>query len=154
MALTATTTFDLVGQTQVITFYEGASQVDQISFGSNSITFATSSTFNLSKSDYLLYAQYLNAFNNLLYVNFPSVISTVGGKWPLSVFEISETNSGALHVNYLQTSQGVQVLGVNYVPLAGQAAFATRASPVTISMQEWFMTVNMIAQYTNQVAQN
>lgn len=153
MPLTSTTTFDIVGQTQTLTF-NNPSQVDQVTFSSNSITFAAESSFNLSKSDTLLYFQYLNSFNNLLLLNFPSISSSIGQIWPLSVFEISITNVGVKKIIYTQTSNGTTVLNITYPPIAQASAFVARGSPVTISIQEYFMTILMMNQFTSQVLLN
>jgi hypothetical protein len=154
MALTSTTIFDVVGQTQTITFYEGASQVDQILFSSNQITFETAAAYNLAKSDYLLYFKYLNAYFSALFINFPSISSSSNAIFPLCTFSLTETSVGVTHINYLQNTGSTLVLGINYVPVALAAAFTARTSPVTISMQEFFMMINMLSQFTNQVSLN
>jgi hypothetical protein len=153
MGLTSTTTFDLVGLTQTLTFFN-PSQVDQITFSSNQITFGAISSFNLVKSDVILYCKYLNTFNNLLIQNFPSVSTSVNNAWPLSEFDITESSSGVTHLIYTQTSQGTAVQTINYVPIATSASFAARGSPVTISLQEFFMYVLMSNQYAIQVNLN
>lgn len=152
MALTAETNFDVIGQTQTITFFQSSSQVDQVSFGSNQITFQSTSQYNLTKSDYLLWFQYLFAFYNLLSINFPSI--SFLGKWPLCQFDITESSSGVTHLIYTQASQGTNVLVINYVPVAGSAGISARGSPVTISLTEFYMTIDMLQQYTRQVSQN
>ena len=81
MAITATTTLDIVGQTQTITF-NNPSQIDQFVYSGGQITHKASSTFNLAKSDVLLYFQFLNAFNNVLILNFPTVNASIGGILP------------------------------------------------------------------------
>lgn len=154
MALTSTTIFDIVGQTQTITFYESSSQVDQIVFSANQITFETAASYNLVKSDYLLYFKYLNAYFSALFINFPSVSASSNGIFPLCTFSLTETSVGVTHINYLQNTGSTLVLGINYVPVATSAAFTARSAPVTISMQEFFMTINMLSQYTNQVSLN
>jgi hypothetical protein len=153
MALTSTTVFDVGGATQSITF-SNPSQVDQISFSNNQVTFEAESSYNLVKSDLLLYGQYLQAFNTLLYVNFPSVGPSYNLAWPLCQFDITETNVGVQHINYTETSLGNTVLGINYVPLAGAAGFTARASPVTITLQEFFMCCFMMLQYCKQISLN
>jgi hypothetical protein len=153
MALTSVTTFDIVGQTQTITF-NNPSQVDQITFSSSQITFATISSFDLVKSDMLLYFKYLNAFNNLLLINFPSISSSIGQIFPLCNFQLSETSSGVEHIIYNQTSSGNTVINVNYVPIATSAAFTARASPVTITLQEFFFLVVMMNSFNTQVNLN
>lgn len=128
MALTSTTVLDLVGQTQVLTF-NNPSMVDQISFGSNQITYSAISSYNLVKSDCLLYFQFLNVFSNLLIINFPSVASSVNGALPLSQFDLTLSSSGVEHITYTQNSGSTNVYTSNYVPLAASASFAARASP-------------------------
>jgi hypothetical protein len=153
MALTSSTTFDIVGQTQAITF-NNPSQVDQITFSSNQITFSASTTFNLAKSDLILYFKYLNAFNNLLLINFPSISSSVGQIFPLCSFQLSETFAGVEHITYDQTTAGNMVLHINYVPVAVSGAFSTRSAPVTITIQEFFLLVLLMNGFTNQVSLN
>jgi len=153
MALTQNTSVDLIGQNQTITF-NNPSQVDQISYTGGSIVFETSSTFNLTKSDLLLYLKYLNTFYNLLVTNFPALNAQLNNVWPLSEFDISETSAGVTHLKYIQSSQGTQVISINYIPQATACSFATRSSPVTISLQEFYMAILMLQQYSNQVSFN
>ena len=153
MALTQQTTVDIVGQTQTIVF-NNPGAVDQIQYASGQITFGAISTFNLSKSDLVLYGQFINAFNNQLIINFPSVNQSIGGIWPLCVFDFTESNVGVKKLIYNQSSSGSTVININYVPLATSAAFAGRGSPVTITLQEYFMFVLMMGQYIQQVNLN
>jgi hypothetical protein len=153
MALTSTTTFDVDGNTSTITFFN-PSQVDQITYNSDGITFQTAGSYTLAKSDYLLYFQYLNAFNNQLFINFPAISKNVNTAWPLILFSITETNIGVQKITYDQTSIGTTILNVNYLPSIASAGFVARGSPVTVTLQEFFMTVYMLTQYTNQVALN
>lgn len=154
MALTSTTTLDIVNQTQTIIFYESASQIDQITYQSGALTFSSISTFNLSKSDYLLYFQYLNAFFNLLIVNFPTLQTSANLDWPLCQFQINETNVGVLKIIYTQNSLNNNVYTITYVPIATACSFTARASPINITIQEFYMAVNMLTQFTNQVRSN
>ena len=154
MVLTSTNTVDVVGGTQQITFFSGVTQVDQVTYSSNTITFASAIGYTLSKSDYLLYFQYLNSYFTLLAVNFPIINSSSSGIWPLCTFSFVESNVGVKKLAYLQDTGSTMVLGINYLPLTTSAAFLARVSPVTISMQEFFMTMNMLAAYTNQVTLN
>jgi len=153
MALTATTTLDIVGQTQTITF-NNPSQVDQFVYSGGAIIHKASTTFNLAKSDVVLYFQFLNAFNNLLILNFPKVNASIGAIFPLCQFDISETNVGVKKVIYNQTSQGTTVINIDYLPIASSAAYATIGSDVTISLQEWFFQIIMMYQFNNQVSLN
>jgi hypothetical protein len=153
MALVQQTTLDIVGETQTIVF-NNPGIIDQIQYTSNQIIFATSSTYNLGKSDLLLYGQFINTFNNSLLLNFPIVTTSIGAIWPLSGFHFTETNQGTKSLVYTQTSSGTQVININYVPIAGAGSFATRASPVTVTLQEYFMFVLMLGQYIQQVNLN
>ena len=152
MALTSQTVVDIVAQTQTITFYESSSQVDKITYSNNQITFQNIAHYVLNKSDYQLWFQYFFSFYNLLPINFPNIIFK--GKWPLCKFDITESNPGVKRIIYTQTSNGVDVLVINYNTNNSTASFTARAAPVTISMQEFFTTTNMLTQYTNQVTQN
>lgn len=153
MALTNQTTFNVTGGTQSAVFSDPG-QIDQISFANNQITYSAISSYNLSKSDLLLYLQYLNTFNNLLLVNFPSVSTVLNSIWPLCSFDITESSAGVTHLYYTQTSQGVQAQEINYVPVAGSASIAARANPVVISLQEFAMSILMYNQYAIQVGLN
>jgi hypothetical protein len=153
MALTANTVLDIVGLTQTITF-SNPTQIDQISFTGGQITFQTASSYDLLKSDLLLYVQYINAYNLLLFRNFPLINANVNAAFPLSLFEIYSTNVGTTKLFYNQTSGSNTVLNIDYLPIAGTAVFAIRNSPVTITLQEFFMTVNLLTQYAVQVNLN
>ncbi len=153
MALTAVTTLDVIGQTSTPTF-NNPSQVDQITFGSNQITYQTCSSYNLIKSDCALYIKFLTTWYNSLLINFLSLGVLLQQAWPLSVFDITTSSSGVTHIIYTQQSQGTQVISINYVPTAASAGVSARSSPVTISVQELFMGVYMKQQYFNQIAFN
>ena len=154
MALTSVASFDVVNQTQTITFFESSTQVDEITYSAGSITFANISGFNLSKSDCLLYFQYLNAYFNSLLINFPSISLSQNGKWPLSQFDITQSSQGVTHIIYTQTSQGNVVYTTNYVPVALSASYIARSNPVTITLQEFYMTINVMTAFTNQISLN
>jgi hypothetical protein len=154
MALTSQTTLDLVGQSSVLSFYQGVSLVDQITYSSNQITYASISSYNLSKSDMALYYNFLNTWLSSLYANFPIVAASAKLIWPLCQFDITESFAGVTHIIYNQTSTGTQVININYVPVAVPGAIAARGSPVTITDQEFIMGVNMKQNYFNQVALN
>lgn len=153
MALEQILTTNSVATTASLTF-NNPSQVDQVDFGSNTITFAECSAFNLVKSDVLLYIQYMNYFNNNLLVNFPSVQASINTAFPISNFQLSITSQGVTHIDYNQSNNGISLLAINYVPTAGAAGFSARPSPVTISLQEFFMTCYMLTQYSIQVGLN
>lgn len=154
MALTAVTTLDIVGKTSTISFYQGASLVDQITFGSNAITYQAISSFNLSKSDMALYNAFQNVFLLSLYTNFPTFAQNSNLIFSNSVFNITKSFAGVTHLTYTQSSNGTTFLTTNYIPVAVAASFLTRASPVTISLQEFIFGVQMQVQYFNQVSLN
>src|ERR1700677_703992 len=137
MALTSTTTFDVIGNTSTITFFNPG-QVDQITYSGGAITFQTAGSFTLAKTDFLLYFQYLSAYYNQLFINFPQIAASVNTIWPLSVFDISFTNIGIKKLAYTQSSIGTQVMQINYLPSIVQAGFVARGAPVTVSLQEFF----------------
>ena len=153
MALTSTTTFDIVGHTQTLTF-NNPGEVDKISYANGQITFASESSFNLAKSDVFLYNKYLQAFTNLLLINFPSISSSIGQIWPICIFDITISYAGVMHIIYNQQTAGTTVMNINYVSIANSAGFAARGAPVTISIQELFMFVFMMNQYAQQVNLN
>src|ERR1700683_5214296 len=146
MALTAQTTLDIVNSNQQISFYSSSVLVDQIIYSNNQLTFATIAQYNLSKSDFLLFYQYLNVYFLALQTNFAVVNSSLQNIWPLCQFDITENNIGTTKLIYTQASSGTNVLVVNYVPIAMAASISARASPVVISVQEFFMTMNMLTQ--------
>lgn len=154
MALTSVTTTDLVGQTQVLSFYEGATLVDQISYGNNQITYGEISSFNLSKSDCLLYYQFLLTFVNILTTNFPIVNNYINAALPLSEFDITLSTSGVEHIVYTQNSGSTNVYTINYVPTAQAASFTARAAPVVVTLQEFFAGVYFKNKFNVQVSLN
>lgn len=153
MALTSILTQDLVNQTQTIQFFQSSTLIDQITFSSNSFTFASTSTFNLNKSDFALYIQFFNAYYNLLLLNFPNMKNFFYNPTPLSLFEFSQTNVGVTKLTYTQTSLGSGIYTINYLPSISSVGFAARTQ-TTISIQEIYI-LNLILQvYANQVAVN
>lgn len=126
MALTSTTVFDIIGGTQTITF-NNPSQVDQITFSSNSITFQAEGAYSLIKTDLLLYLQFISVFNILLFTNFPSVSNSNNLLWPLSSFDITTNNTGLKKIIYNQTTKpAVTVLTITYTTTAASGAFVAR----------------------------
>jgi hypothetical protein len=153
MALTSQTTLDLAGQTATLSYYQGASLIDQITFANNAITYQTISTYNLSKSDMALYYKFLNAFYQILNFNFPIVSQSLNLVWPLCQFDITESTSGVTHIIYTQASQGTSFLVINYVPIAAAGSFSSRTA-TTISLQEFIFGVTIKLNFFNQVALN
>lgn len=154
ISLTAINTLDLVNQTLSIQFSQSSTVIDQITYTGGSFTFASTSIVNLSKSDILLYQTYLLAYFNQINLNFPYIILTANNlAWPLSLFNIQQTFSSQKNIAYNQTSQGNQVYRINYTPINLTASFSSRSS-VTITVQEFFMLINMFKQYTNQISFN
>jgi hypothetical protein len=153
MALTATTTLDIVNQMSTLTYYESSSQIDQISFSNDVITLGSISSFNLSKADTILYYSLFQTWYTALLLAFPLIYKSNNTLWPLCNFQISKTTAGVTHINYAQSSQGSSVYGINYVPIAGSSGFSARSS-IMISLQEFFMMQIMLQQYTGQVSLN
>lgn len=155
MALTSTTTFDIVNQTQTITFYQSATLIDQLVYSSNQVTFETISSFSLSKSDFALYMKYLGIYYNLLIVNFPVITTLFPLSWPSNgtSFTIHQTYP-PLKIVYTQVSVGATALNVSYLPLAITTTFSSRGTPVAISMQEWASGFDLLNQFATQVAAN
>jgi hypothetical protein len=152
MALTSTIVYDIVSQTSTLTFFN-PTQIDQVVFSTNQITWETTSGYSLAKSDLLLFNQFLKTFNSNLFFNFPTLNAYINAIWPLCSFTVNETSVGVTHINYAQTSQGNSVLSLNYVPIAASGSIAARSS-VTISIQEFFSSINFLAQYNSQVILN
>jgi hypothetical protein len=152
MALTSTLSLDLVGQVSTLSFYQGASMVDQITYSNNSITYQAITTYNLSQGDLALYFAFLNAFLSSLYSNFPIVSGSANLIWPLSQFDITILSSGVTHLEYTQSSQGNSFLFINFVSAASSGSFSTRLSPVTITNQEFINGISFQKQFFNQVA--
>jgi hypothetical protein len=151
MALSATTVFDIVDQTQSITF-NNPTMVDQISFANNQLTFAEISTFTLTQSDMLLYVKYLQAFYTLLVQNFPTINIAFTQPWPLCLFSLAETDVGINKITYTQTSNGANVYTINYLPEELSAGFLARTAPAVITTQEFLWTIPMMNQFGNQIA--
>jgi hypothetical protein len=150
MALTHTTVVDIVNATQTMSFYESATLVDQIQYSAAGITFSSISSFNLSQSDLLLYLKHMATFYTNLGINFPAIYLSANLTWPVCEFDITQSNSGVLKIDYTQTSLSASVYLINYVVLAASASFSAR-SAITITLQEFFMTINMMAQYNSQI---
>jgi hypothetical protein len=154
MALTAVTTLDVIGQTQTITF-NNPTQVDQITFASGAITWQSTAGYSLVKSDYALFQKYIQVFNSLLFPNFPTVCSSVFSPWPIPGTEfLINSTTPPNRIIYTQNSSGTQVLNASYLPVATVVTIAARAAPVTITLQEWFSSVDVLNQFAAQVAAN
>lgn len=154
MVLTAVTTLDIVGQTSTISFNQGVTLVDQITFGSNAITYQAISTYTLSKSDIALYNAFQNVFLLSIFTNFPTLAQNSNLIFPNSVFNITRSFAGVTHLTYTQSSNATTFLTTNYVPVAVAASWLARGSAVTISLQEFIFGVQMQVQYFNQVLLN
>jgi hypothetical protein len=151
MALTSVISLDVINVNSSIT-YNNPSQIESISFSSNSITFSSTAGFTLSKSDTLLYLKYLLAFNSQLFVNFPFISQFSTLSLPVSQFKILILN-GPNIIEYFQTSTSSPVslvYNITYTP-GGTATFAARSSPITITLQEFFMCIYMMIQYQTQI---
>jgi hypothetical protein len=153
MSLQATVLLDIGDATQTLTYTLSSSQIDQIVFANNQITFQSTPGFNLSKSDFAIYVSSLTAFVNVIIFNFPSVQNSRGLSLPISTFELSLSGTPVEHIDYLQTSQGSIIYNTNYVPLAQAASFSVRAT-TTITMQEFFVCNQMTTLYGQQVSFN
>jgi hypothetical protein len=151
MALTAVTTVDIVGGTQQITFSQGATQIDQITYSSSGITFGKISAFSLSQSDAILYFNYLNLFSIALSRNFVNTNFAVNLAWPESKFDVASTSAFTPVLTYTQTSLGNSVYATTYLGSTATASFSARSS-VTTTLQEFLMTILMMNQYTNQIS--
>jgi hypothetical protein len=154
MALTSTILLDLPNQTQTLTFFQGPTQLDQITFSNNSITMGSTIGFDLSKSDCLLYNSLFQTWVTALELNFPNVFKSVNSKWPQSLFSVNIVSiTGLLRVLYTQTSLGNSIYATDYLIIAQTVIYAARAQ-IAISLQEFFMMQLMLQQFTNQVSLN
>lgn len=150
MALTALTTLNIPGLTQTIVF-NNPSAVDEIDFGSNQIVMKAISSFNLSKSDFLLYFQYLDIYNNALLFNFPSINASINIAIPVSEYDFKV---GSTRITYMQTKAASTALDLTYLFSNSTMTFGARASDVTITLQEWFTMVYMLRVVSKQVSLN
>jgi hypothetical protein len=153
MALQAIIFVDLVGLTSTLTFTLNSASIDELTYSNNSITFSSTSGFNLIKSDFLIYNSYLNVFLNSLLINFPTIQNSRGISLPISTFQINLSTSGIEHIYYVQTSSGNSIYNTNYVAVATSASFAARTSE-TITMQEFFVFCQLHNIYAQQVGFN
>lgn len=153
MALQATLFLDIPDTQLTLTYTLNGSQIDQIVYSSNQVTFGATSGFNLVKSDLIIYNAYLNTFLNSLITNFPFVQNSRGISLPLSLFEIQLLTSGVEHINYIQTSLGNSIYNTNYVPIATSASFGARSS-IAITMQEFLVFCELHNIYINTVGLN
>lgn len=153
MALQSTTFFDVANQTQTLTYTLNSTQIDQISYANNQITYSNSLGFNLIKSDAILYASYLSVYLNTLIANFPNIRNSSGISLPVSSFEIQLVSSPITHIYYTQYSQGNLIYNTNYVPIASSASFAAR-STVIVTIQEFLLSVQFKQLFINQISFN
>jgi hypothetical protein len=153
MALQATLFLDIPDQQLTLNYTLNGSQIDQLTYSNNQITFGSTAGFNLIKTDFIIYNVYLNTFLNSLIANFPIVQNSRGISLPLSSFVIQLTSSGVEHIDYIQTSSGNSVYNTNYVPLASSASLAVR-STITITMQEFLVFCELHNIYANVVGLN
>jgi hypothetical protein len=153
MALQSTVLIDIPDGLQSITYTLSGTQVDLISYSSNTITLSTISAFNLVKSDLLIYISSLTTFLNLLITNFPIIQNSRAISLPLSTFDISLISRGVEHIVYSQTSMNNSIYNINYVPSVHSAAFERR-SQITITMQEFILACNLLTSYGNQISIN
>lgn len=154
MALTAVTTFNVLGGTQSIVF-DNPSQIDSISFAGNAITWGVTAGYTLSKQDYALFQQYINVFNNLLFANFSSISSSLKLSWPFTGTDLKISQTLAPNaVVYTQKAATLNFLVITYVPGTTTATITPRATPTTITLQEWFSSVDVLTQFATQVAAN
>ena len=153
MALTSTTTFDIANQTQTINFYSSSVLVDSISYSAGVLNYANVAQFNLSKSDIILYFQYLNIFNNTLLVNFPSLNASLIQALPLCQFDFLENSIGTKKLIYTQNSQGNSIYTITYVVVGSSASFAAR-SALSTTIQEFLASLNFFGVFVNQITLN
>lgn len=153
MSLQANVLLDIPDLTQTLTYTVSNVMVDQITFSNNQITFASISSFNLAKSDLAIYSSTLNTFLNALIFNFPTVQNSRGLSLPVSTFEMQLATVGIEHIYYIQSSQGNSIYNTNYVPLAQSASFSARSS-IVVTLQEFFLSVQMQQIYAQQVSFN
>lgn len=154
MAITSQTSLDLVGQTSTLSYYQGASLIDQITFGSNAITYQAISSFNLVQTDMLLYYKFLNTYLALLYTNFPIVPASANLILPNSQFEFNQFSLGLTHIQFIQASLGNTFISINYLPSITSGSYNSRASPVTITLQEFIQGFNSSTMFYNQILLN
>lgn len=150
MALTAITTLNIPGLTQTIAF-NNPGLVDEIDFGNNQVTLKASSSYTLSKSDLLLYYNYLNVYNNALLFNFPSIVASYLVPIPVSKFNLKPQSTTLLFEYLSGTSNAITI---NYDLGTKIATFTARPSDVIITLQEFFMMVILFTQFQKQVSLN
>lgn len=147
MALTAITTLDVPGVTQIIKFND-PTQVDEIDFGSNVLTFKAISSYNLSKSDFLLWFNYLDVFNTALILNFPTIVTNINATLPTCQYDFKV---GATRITYDQISGSNDVLNLTYLFSNSTMTFAARATDMTMTVNEFFFMVNFLRGVKKQI---
>jgi hypothetical protein len=154
MAIKSTVLLDLPSNIQSITYNVGINQVDKITFASNAITFSAISSFNLIKSDLLIYIANLKSFSDLLFNNFTFLPNPSTLPLPPSNFQIAIVSlASVIHLHYIQTSLVNQVYNINYSTALKQATIPTRAQ-TTITLQEFYYCINFLQSYKNQINLN
>lgn len=150
MALTAITVLNIPGTTQTIVF-NNPTLVDEIDFGSNQITFKAISSYNLSRSDFLLWYNYLSIYSTALLLNFPSLNTTVFQSIPQSEYDLK---MGATRLTFDYHSGATDVLNLTYILSNTTMTFGARASDVTVTIQEFALLIYILKQYNQQVSFN
>jgi len=150
MALQSVLFFDIVAQTQTLTFILNKVHLDQLIFSKDEVTLAETPGFALPKNDFILYNNFLLTFQNAINVNFPELPNANNTPLPFSTFNIQLENKGLKNIYYNQTSQGNIVYNTDYIPEAKNTSFVARKR-ITITMQEFFLMCAMHNTYTQQV---
>jgi hypothetical protein len=151
MAVISTITQNIPAATQQIIFYN-PSEFDNITYSSNSITYATEASITLSQSDLALWFVNKLIFYNTLLFNFPTINASFNAPLPICKFEIVANPTVAHIIEYIQTSglTSLSVYNITYNTSTNTATFTARTSPITVTLQEYLIGFEYIKQFTNQ----
>lgn len=153
MALTASQTLNIPGTTQQIIF-SNPSEIENITYSTSGITYASEISSVLSRSDFALFFQYKIQFFNSLFVDFPNIVASYQLEVPVCKVQIYSSNGPNL-IQFLQTSTASpisSVYNITYDRGTHTATFSSRINPITITLQEYFLAFQVLSQFAKQVS--
>jgi hypothetical protein len=136
MALTSTTTNDLVAGTSTLVINSGVT-IENIVYtnSTNQLVFATQNAFTISNSDFFAFAKILDQFN----ISIQTVFRIPGLHVPLSISQMSQTNDGSGNMTFLFQKGGHPVYLIATAYPNGICSFSKRNQASILTFQEWLL---------------
>lgn len=150
MALTTQMTSNVQGASCSISF-SNPNVIDEISFGTNQVTFKKNAGYSLTKEDFVLFINNLNVFFSAVQVQYPSINSFQA--YPLPQCE-NNFKVGSTRITYSQISGVNKFLELTYLLSNNTMSSAARAIDMTITVQEFFLLMNNLGRITQQISAN